>query len=701
MSQIIIKLDSAWVLECSMDDMLPTDVIAAFIRDNQIGSVLKKDFTELVVAVEAKSEAEIQRLQARLHDHLQDRYQMSQQQVTMAVTVSVCKDAPVAEVKKDDTKQEQSDKKDEKKEEKKDLKAETEKLLKRIIKEPQEASKEPQEEPKDPQEPVKTAMDEICALHGAEQFTALCQSIQKMAPVFRRMKLQPICTSITYLFSMDKGCGYSTTLRLLSKLLQEESLLTVKMEPYEHVLEPESPNSNVLESAGRMLSNCNNRVVSIDISNWCDKVSSPEFRDFLLSIQSWKKEAVYVFRLPYLEHSVLEKIEETLSDVVRVQKIAFPPMAAMDLQQIAQKKLQEKGFTATEEAWELFQLRLAEEKSDGRFYGIRTVEKILDDMIFQKVQAIAAGDEGDENTIDAAVLTQFTDDVKQNLSAEEMLNKLVGMDKLRDKIYEFVNQIEFAKRAEGVSTPSMHMRFVGNPGTGKTTVARILGKLLKERGLLSKGYFFEHAGGDFIGKYVGHTAPKTLALCRDAYGSILFIDEAYTLANANYGENSGYSKEAIDTLIAQMENHRDDMVVIMAGYPNDMQRLMALNPGLPGRMPYVLEFPNYTREELYRIFMAMVGGSAFHLTDEAEAAVKAYFESLEDRVLNAPDFANARFARNLFERTWSKTVTRTQFDGSDLHTITKADFEAAVQDSGRTAEIKTSKRTRPGYHLGV
>jgi hypothetical protein len=99
--------------------------------------------------------------------------------------------------------------------------------------------------------------------------------------------------------------------------------------------------------------------------------------------------------------------------------------------------------------------------------------------------------------------------------------------------------------------------------------------------------------------------------------------------------------------------------------------------------------------------MAMVGGSAFHLTDEAEAAMKAYFESLEDRVLNAPDFANARFARNLFERTWSKTVTRTQFDGSDLHTITKADFEAAVQDSGRTAEIKTSKRTRPGYHLGV
>ena len=143
------------------------------------------------------------------------------------------------------------------------------------------------------------------------------------------------------------------------------------------------------------------------------------------------------------------------------------------------------------------------------------------------------------------------------------------------------------------------------------------------------------------------------------------------------------------------------MVVIMAGYPQDMERLMSLNQGLPGRMPFVLEFPNYNRQELYQIFLRMVENSAFELSDEAEAMVKAYFENLDERILAAKDFANARFVRNLFERTWSKTVTRAQMDGSDVHLIKKVDFEAATADNSKTAENKTTRRTRPGYHLGI
>jgi SpoVK/Ycf46/Vps4 family AAA+-type ATPase len=165
------------------------------------------------------------------------------------------------------------------------------------------------------------------------------------------------------------------------------------------------------------------------------------------------------------------------------------------------------------------------------------------------------------------------------ISAAERLSRMIGVDKIRERLYEIIGQIEFARQNQGVNAPAMHMRFVGNPGTGKTTIARIVGQLLKERKILSRGYFFEHNGGDFLGMYVGHTAPKTLALCRDAYGSVLFIDEAYTLADANYSDG-GYAKEAVDTLIAQMENHREDLVVIMAGYPNEMARLMNMNPGL-------------------------------------------------------------------------------------------------------------------------
>ena len=152
--------------------------------------------------------------------------------------------------------------------------------------------------------------------------------------------------------------------------------------------------------------------------------------------------------------------------------------------------------------------------------------------------------------------------------------------------------------------PCIHMRFVGNPGTGKTTVARIIGKILKEKGVLRIGNFYEYAGRDFCGRYVGETAPKTASICRDAYGSVLFIDEAYSLYRGD--DNSrDYGREALDTLIAEMENHRNDFVVIMAGYTDDMDKLMAGNMGLASRMPYTIEFPNFTREQLYEIFESM------------------------------------------------------------------------------------------------
>ena len=172
------------------------------------------------------------------------------------------------------------------------------------------------------------------------------------------------------------------------------------------------------------------------------------------------------------------------------------------------------------------------------------------------------------------------------------------------------------------------MRFVGNHGTGKTTIARILGKILQEHGVLRNGNFYEYKGRDFCGRYIGETAPKTSAMCRDAYGSVLFIDEAYSLYNGE-DDSRDYGKEAIDTMVAEMENHRNDMVIIMAGYPDDMKRLMKANSGLASRMPYTLEFPNYSREQLFEIFMQMVKRS-FTYEDALTEAACDYFMELPD-----------------------------------------------------------------------
>lgn len=683
MKRITIDLSPEWVLSCAPSGTLPGDAIAEYIHANKLGTVKEQSFTGIVIESDSLSQSELPAFKEKLLAHLSKTFQESIQQLNQTVSLTMeqisapRENTPVPEKKEP---------------------PQPEKV------QAPEAPKAPPVTRRDHGFPVPNdtpaAMDKIRKLPGAAQFIALCEHIRKMAPLLCQRNLHSVFTSVSYVFSIDAGCGHTTALNLLAQLLTETSLFVTKEAPLEMVLQAQSGQNNPLEEMAAKLSHCKNKIVSLDISNWGDKVSSPEFRDFLLKLQRNTETVIYIFRVPYLERSVLDDIESALSDVMRVSTVAFTPLTAEELQTVSEELLFQKGFSATEGAWDRFQRRMAEEKSDGRFYGIKTAINIVDDMIFLKLQSILDGSSTDDVIIEERELDALTSAESQNVSAETLLNGLIGIESIRDRIFEIVSQIEFARSTPGVSAPAMHMRFIGSPGTGKTTVARIVGQLLKERGILSKGYFFEHSGGDFIGMYVGHTAPKTLALCRDAYGSVLFIDEAYTLANANYSNGDGYAKEAIDTLIAQMENHRDDMVVIMAGYPNEMNHLMQINPGLPGRMPYVLEFPNYTRTQLAAIFASMVSKSSFRLADGVQEQVDAYFAQLDDKIICGANFANARFVRNLFERTWSKTVTRSQLDGSDPHIITADDFAAATADTA-VSTAKTAKRSRPGYHLGL
>ena len=265
------------------------------------------------------------------------------------------------------------------------------------------------------------------------------------------------------------------------------------------------------------------------------------------------------------------------------------------------------------------------------------------------------------------------------------LAELIGMEKISDRIKEIVAQVKIAIENKTMERPCLHMRFAGAPGTGKTTVARILGQIFRENGILRNGYFFEYSARDLCGEYIGQTAPKTSAICRDAYGSVLFIDEAYALAGYDSGNdfggegddrNSDYGREALTTLVSEMENHRDDMVVVMAGYKDDMNKLMEGNAGLRSRMPFLLEFESYDRKQLYDIFMSFVK-KHFAYDEEFANAASEYFDSLSKEYMQSAEFANARFVRNLYERCWSKAAMRTSMSGSSRITLRKEDFLAA------------------------
>lgn len=261
---------------------------------------------------------------------------------------------------------------------------------------------------------------------------------------------------------------------------------------------------------------------------------------------------------------------------------------------------------------------------------------------------------------------------------EKELEELVGLKELKHFIKEiyawlYVNK---CRKEQGLKAGNqvLHMIFKGNPGTGKTTVARVLAKLFKEMEVLSKGHLLEVERADLVGEYIGHTAQKTRDLIKKASGGILFIDEAYSLAR---GGEKDFGKEAIDTLVKSMEDQQHDFVLILAGYSREMEKFLTLNPGLPSRFPITMNFPDYSNDELMEIAKIMVKEREYELSKDAEWKLREYLQTLKfERSYN---FSNGRLIRNLIEKAVRAQAVRLlhygKYERQHLLTLTKEDFK--------------------------
>ena len=259
------------------------------------------------------------------------------------------------------------------------------------------------------------------------------------------------------------------------------------------------------------------------------------------------------------------------------------------------------------------------------------------------------------------------------------LDELIGFEDVTQQLKKVINYIKISKNRQNL--PMLHMVFNGNPGTGKTTVARIIGKIFAEENILSdKNIFVEAQRHDLIGKYVGQTAPKTQGVIDRAIGGVLFIDEAYTIASYIKDESGGdYGAECVATLLKGMEDNRDNLCVILAGYTKEMNHMLSVNPGFESRIQFVIDFPNYTSEELYVIFKQLCKKEKYKVSPNVKKLLIEHFNIAK----NSKNFSNARYVRSLFEKVKIEQANRVIKDIKSADIITGVDV--------KMEEVKTNK----------
>ena len=383
--------------------------------------------------------------------------------------------------------------------------------------------------------------------------------------------------------------------------------------------------------------------------------------------------------------------------------IEFPDYTADELTNIFKLMLTEKGFTTTDDVVKEAHYIFEKARNMDNFGNGRYVRNFLEKAIMsQSVRLLSLRNDVSDikrNELfkitkeDIKELNEDTKDVCLPGDARQKLEQMIGLESVKKVINKAAANFKFNKLCmeRGISKDkaSLHMVFTGNPGTAKTTVARLFANILKDEKVLSSGIFVETGRADLVGDHVGSTAKLVKRKFKEAQGGVLFVDEAYSLCD---GHTGGFGDEAINTLVQEMENHREDVIVIFAGYPKPMEEFLDRNPGMKSRIAFEVQFEDYTVDELVDIAKLMVSDKNMSITEEAIAKLRSNFEI----VSKSEDYGNGRYVRKMLEEAEMNLAERCfRYDASDITDELLTTIEA--EDIPETKLNDASSKIRIGF----
>lgn len=490
--------------------------------------------------------------------------------------------------------------------------------------------------------------------------------------------------SLHSVFTGNPGTGKTTVARLLGRVLFDRGVLPGDEFKFIEVSESDLIATHIGETAVQtqaILEKAKGGILFIDEAYTLNKGKSSQhnfgleaINTILKYMEDYRNEIMIIFAGYTKEMEQFFETNPGLKSRVP-NTFFFEDYSGDEIVEMGLKNLQKSSYQLEDEAYYAMRVKQAYSRSldhsNGRWIrnfnehlmralANRVVETQVDDYV------TIINDDIDD------VLLQGTQKPEENQKdALEQLQNLIGIEKVKKQVEQFISLAELNKKREeqgaSVSEFSLHSLFLGNPGTGKTTVARIVGKILYQKGIIPQNKFIEVSRSDLVAGYVGQTAIKTQEVLKSALGGVLFIDEAYTLSNSN---EDRFGKEAIDEILKFMEDHRRDIVIIFAGYTKEMEEFLSVNSGLPSRIPNTFDFEDYTADEIIQIGLLGLKNQGYFID------VDYYTQTIESLYNKINDCSNGRWIRNINEKIIKNLSIRVSRENvTDLSTIDKVDIE--------------------------